>query len=170
MIESILAFLNGLPKEIITVILAALPISELRGAIPIALIKMEQPLGRTIILAYLGNILPVIPLLLFLEPVSEVLRRVPLWSRFFDWLFERTKRKAEIVQRYEAIGLMLFVAVPLPVTGAWTGCIAASLFKIRFRYAFPAICAGVAIAAVIVTILTLMGIMVIDISKIAINL
>ena len=62
-----------------------------------------------------------------------------------------------LVEKYEALGLALFVAIPLPVTGAWTGCIAASLFKIRFRYAFPAICVGVFIAAIIVTLLTLVG-------------
>ncbi len=157
MIEKLLEFLNGLPKEVITVIIAALPVSELRGAIPIAYCAMKMPLSRTLFFAYLGNMLPVIPLLILLEPVSARLRRFHLWRRFFDWLFEKTRKKAEIVQRYEALGLILFVAIPLPVTGAWTGCIAASLFKIKFRYAFPAILIGVLIAGIIVTILTLMG-------------
>ena len=90
--------------------------------------------------------------------ITHGLRHIPLWSRFFDWLFERTKKKAELVQRYEALGLILLVAIPLPATGAWTGCIAASLFKIKFKYAFPAILIGVLIAGIIVTFLTLMGI------------
>ncbi len=157
MIESILAFLNGLPKEIITIIIAALPISELRGAIPVGHLALKMPIFKTLILAYTGNMLPVIPLLILLEPVSERLRRFHLLRKFFDWLFERTKKRAEMVERYEALGLILFVALPLPITGAWTGCVAASLFKIKFRYAFPAIFVGVLIAGIIVSVLTKIG-------------
>jgi len=163
MIEKLITFLNGLPKEAVTLILAALPISELRGAIPVAL-AMKQPLIKTLILAYIGNMLPVPLLLVLLEPISNALRRIPIWRRFFDWLFENTKKKAELVARYEAIGLMLFVAVPLPATGAWTGCVAASLFKIKFRYAFMAIFLGVVIAGIVVTLLTLIGFKLIDTS------
>jgi uncharacterized membrane protein len=92
-----------------------------------------------------------------LNPVSERLRKFPLCKRFFDWLFERTKKKADVIQKYEALGLAIFVAIPLPMTGAWSGAVAASLFKIRFRYAFPAIFLGVIGAAIIVTILCLLG-------------
>lgn len=164
MIEKIIELTNGLPKDVVTLLIAAMPVSELRGAIPYAL-AMKQPLIKTLILAYIGNMLPVVPLLVLLEPVSNKLRHFHVWRKFFDWLFERTRKRAEIVQRYEAIGLMLLVAIPLPATGAWTGCIAASLFKIKFRYAFPAILAGVIIAGIIVTSLTLMGIMIYDMSS-----
>ncbi|MBN1872005.1 MAG: small multi-drug export protein [Candidatus Omnitrophica bacterium] len=163
MVEKILEFLNGLPAEVVTIIISALPVSELRGAIPLA-IAMKQPVLKTLLLAYLGNMLPVIPLLALLEPVSNRLRHIPLWRRFFDWLFERTKKRAEVVQRYESLGLILLVAIPLPATGAWTGCIAASLFKIRFKYALFSIFIGVLIAGIVVTLLTLMGIKLIDTS------
>ena len=154
MINSIVNALSGLPKELITLIIASLPVAELRVAIPVAM-AMGQPPLKTFILAIIGNLLPV-PFLLFLfEPVSNKLRHFFLWRRFFDWLFERTRRKASLVEKYEALGLILFVAIPLPVTGAWTGCVAATLFKIRFRYAFPAIACGVFIAACIVTAITL---------------
>lgn len=156
MIESSIQFLKGLPPDIATFIIAALPIAELRISIPFAY-AMGLPWPKLMLISYLGNFLPIIPLLLFLEPVSNALRRFPVLKRFFDWLFEKTRKKADLVQRYEAIGLMLFVAVPLPGTGAWTGCIAASLFKIKFRYAFPAIVAGVIIAGVMVMILTYAG-------------
>ena len=148
MLEKLFLMLRDLPNELITVIVAALPVSELRGAIPLALLSLKEPLLKTILLSISGNLLPVIPLLLFLGPVSEKVRH---------YLFERTRRKAAIVEKYEALGLALFVAIPLPVTGAWTGCIAASLFKIRFRYAFLAICVGVCMAAAIVTTITLIG-------------
>ena len=166
MIEKIIALLNGLPKEAITVIIAALPVVELRLAIPVAYWALKLPWPKALALAYIGNMLPVIPLLVLLEPVSERLRRFHIWRRFFDWLFERTKIKAEIVQRYEALGLILFVAIPLPVTGAWTGCVAASLFKIKFRYAFSAILIGVIIAGIVVMSLTLMGIEFINLSTV----
>lgn len=146
-----------MPEELATIIVAALPVSELRGAIPLAILSFKMPLLKAFLLSILGNLLPVFPLLLFLEPVSARLRRFKIWRRFFERLFERTRRKAAVVERYEALGLILFVAIPLPVTGAWTGCIAASLFKIRLRYAFWAICLGVIIAAIIVSSLTLAG-------------
>ena len=165
MIGKIIELLNGLPKEAITVIIAALPVVELRLAIPVAYMKFGMPVSQILVFSYIGNMLPVIPLLILLEPVSERLRHFHVWRRFFDWLFERTRKRAEIVQRYEAIGLMLLVAIPLPATGAWTGCIAASLFKIKFRYAFPAILAGVIIAGIIVTSLTLTGILIYDVSS-----
>ncbi len=165
MLESLVNALNGMPKEAVTVIIASLPVAELRGAIPMGMVVYEMPLVKTFALSYLGNMLPVIPLLLFLQPVSERLRRFHLWSRFFDWLFERARKKANIVERYEAIGLMLFVAIPLPVTGAWTGCIAASIFKLRFRYALLAIMAGVFIAGIIVSTLTTFGILLVNMPK-----
>ncbi len=157
MLERFTIMLQGMPQELTTVIIAALPVAELRGAIPLALLSLKIPLGRAFCLSILGNLIPVIPLLLFLRPVSEKLRHFRLWRRFFEHLFERTRKKAAIVEKYEALGLILFVAIPLPVTGAWTGCIAASLFKIRFRYAFLAISTGVVIAAIIVTAMTVMS-------------
>lgn len=138
-------------------IVGALPISELRGAIPLAL-SFGMPMGKAFWLSVLGNIIPIIPVLFLLEPVSNRLRKFKLWARFFDWLFERTKNKAQTVQKYEALGLAIFVAIPLPMTGAYSGAIAASLFKIRFRYAFVAIVAGVFAAGAIVLTLCILGI------------
>lgn len=148
--------LKGIPGEWATIILAILPISELRGSIPVALALGLSP-ARAFVLSIIGNIIPIIPVLLLLEPVSNRLRKFRLWRRFFDWIFERTRQKADLIQKYEALGLMLFVAVPLPMTGAWSGCIAASLFKIKFRYAFPAILLGVLGAGVIVMAVCLFG-------------
>ena len=156
MIESITESLVSLNKEIAVVVLAALPISELRGAIPLGIAMEFSPL-KTYILAVIGNLIPILPLLFLLQPISDRLRKFRIFAKFFDWLFERTKRKASLVEKFEALGLILFVAIPLPITGAWTGCIAATLFKIRFRYAFLAIAAGVLIAGLIVLGLSLAG-------------
>jgi len=146
-------------NELLVFLTAALPISELRGAIPLGL-YLKEPIVKVVLLSILGNLLPVAPILFLLQPVSEKLRKFKILNRFFDWLFERTKKKASLVEKYEAIGLALFVAIPLPITGAWTGCIAASLFKIRFRYAFMSIILGVCIAALIVSALCLSGILI----------
>ncbi len=137
---------------------AALPIAEVRGAIPVG-VALKLPLAQAFGWACLGNLLPVVPLLLFLDPVSNWLRQFPLWKSFFDWLFTRTASKAGVVQRYEAIGLAIFVAIPLPLTGAWTGCAAASLFKLPFRLAFPSIALGVLGAGLIVSLLVHLGLL-----------
>jgi len=154
MLEALTDSLVSFNKEIAVVVLAALPVSELRGAIPLGLAMGFSPL-KTYGLAFVGNLLPVVPLLFFLQPISDKLRHIGIFEKFFNWLFERTRRKAALVERFEALGLILFVAIPLPVTGAWTGCVAATLFKIRFRYAFAAITAGVVLAGLIVTAVSL---------------
>ncbi len=147
--------LSLIPRELFTVLIGMLPISELRGAIPYALgrgLSWQQ----AYFWAVLGNLIPVVPLLLFLEPISTFLsRKYHLWRRFFDWLFLRTRRRSRLVERYEAIGLIFFVGIPLPVTGAWTGSVAAFLFGIRFKYALPAIVLGVLLAGIVVTLASL---------------
>ena len=158
MLNLILDWLKGLPKDYVVMIVGALPISELRGAIPLAL-SWGMPMGKAFLLSVLGNISFIIPALFLFEPVSNRLRKFRIWARFFDWVFERTKKKGDVIQKYEALGLAIFVAIPLPMTGAWSGVIAASLFKIRFRYAFMAITAGVIGAGLIVTSLSALGIM-----------
>ncbi|MDY6765341.1 MAG: small multi-drug export protein, partial [Halobacteria archaeon] len=113
-----------LPPELTVVFIALLPVFELRGAIPVAMGLYGMSPAEAFILGVLGNVIPVLPLLIFLEPVSEFLRaRSKIFDMFFDWLFARTRRKIEDKYRkYGAIALIPFVAIPLPVTGAWTGC------------------------------------------------
>jgi uncharacterized membrane protein len=147
---------HGVPGEIVVLVVSMLPIFELRGGIPLGAF-LELIWWKTYLMAVLGNMIPVVPLLLFLDPVSDWLRHhIMLADRFFGWLFARTRRRTEArMQKYGVfLGLMVFVAVPLPVTGAWTGCAAAFLFGVRFRLSFPAVLAGVLIASIIVSIVT----------------
>jgi uncharacterized membrane protein len=123
---------------------------------PLAL-SFGMSLSKAFWLSILGNISFIIPALFLFAPVSNRLRKFKIWSRFFDWVFERTKKNADAIQKYEALGLAIFVAVPLPMTGAWSGVVAASLFKIKFRYAFIAIAAGVIGAGLIVSVLCALG-------------
>jgi len=148
---------HGLPVEVIVFLFAIVPIFELRGAIPVAeILGVNIAIWKIYLIAVIGNMIPVLPILLLLEPVSNFLsERSKIFNRFFEWIFNRTKRRVESkIKKYGALGLIIFVAIPLPVTGAWTGCIAAFLFGIRLRYAFPAILAGVMIAGIVVSIVT----------------
>jgi len=157
-LDPVLNYLKDLPKDYIVMIVAALPVSELRGAIPLAL-SFGMSLAKAFWLSVLGNCIIVAPALLLFKPITNALRKFKVWSRFFDWLFERTKRNSDAVQKYEALGLAIFVCIPLPMTGAWSGVIAASLFKIRFRYAFISIISGVICAGLIVTSLCALGLL-----------
>lgn len=150
---------SSVPHWLSTILLSALPFSELRATIPIAIgIYGLDPI-TVYCLAVIGNMLPVVPLLLFLGPVSTYLRRFKIWDMFFSWLFTRTHHKhSERFEKYGTFALTIFVAIPLPVTGAWTGCAAAFVFGINFKHAFLAISAGVIIAGIIVTIVSLAGI------------
>ena len=149
MLEELAKSLIAVNKEIAVIVLSALPVSELRGGIPLGIALGFSPL-KSYILALIGNFIPVIPLLCFLQPLVDRFRHIGFVQKFFDWFFERTRKKATLVEKFEALGLILFVAIPLPITGAWTGCVAATLFKIRFRYALLAVTAGIIIAGFIV--------------------
>ena len=136
----------------VTFMLSMLPVSELRGAMIYAA-SVELPLRDALAISIVGNLIPVLPILLTLGPVSQWGSRFALGERFFNWLFARARSKSEKVKRYEALGLTFFVCIPLPVTGAWTGAAIAFVLGIKTRNAFIAITAGVLIASVIMSIL-----------------
>lgn len=155
--ENLLYFLEDIFNlELAVLLVAMLPFIELRGAIPLAIALGLTP-QRAFFLSVLGNLLPVIPLLLLLTPVTEKMRIFKPFDRFITWLHNRTIKKSDRVEKYGAFGLIFFTAVPLPTTGAWTASLAATLFRIKLRYALPAIAFGVLIAGVIVTLLTLLS-------------
>jgi len=148
---------SGISEGLIVVIVSALPIVELRGALPLAINVFHMPWYWALWLAIIGNLLPVPLLLLFLESMVKVVRRVESGRKLVDWVFHRTRQRGRIIERYEKIGLALFVAVPLPMTGVWTGSIAAFLFGLKLNYAFLSILCGAVIAGAIVTSLSLLG-------------
>lgn len=153
MLEALLHALHGLPRELVAFVVSALPIAELRGGIPVAT-GMGMDWRSAYLVCVAGNFVPVIPIVLLFDPFARFLRRWRPFDRFLDRLFARTRLRGRVVERYEALGLVLFVAIPLPVTGAWTGALAAYLFGVRPRYAIPAIALGILIAGVIVTLAT----------------
>jgi uncharacterized membrane protein len=155
--ETVLHFIEGLglSPELAVLLIATLPIFELRGSVPVGILLLQLPVAETAVYSVVGNMLPILPLLLLFDPVYRRLSRYPAFGRFFEWIFRRTRRKGKLIERLKVVGLALFVAVPLPVTGAWTGSVAAFLFRIPFWQALPAILCGVTIACIVVTLATL---------------
>jgi uncharacterized membrane protein len=103
------------------------------------------------------NLVPVLPVLFLLLPVKRALERIPLFRRFFDLLLRRVERNRALIERYEEFGLLLFVAIPLPVTGAWTGSLIAVILGLKTMKSFLFITLGVLLAGIVVTMITLLG-------------
>jgi uncharacterized membrane protein len=138
-------------------LMAATPVWELRGAIPAGIFAFQQPWLWVFLVSLAGNIFPVPFIILFLDPVAKFLSRNKIMGRAIRWIFQRAERRSGFVRKYEKIGLMLFVAVPLPGTGAWTGSLIAFMLGMGLKKAFLPIALGVFIAAVIVVSLCLLG-------------
>ena len=147
----------GLSKELAVVVVASFPVIELRGAIPLAINTFGFPWYYALLLAIIGNILPVPFILLFFDVITKWLKKIAPLEKLLNWFLEHTRRRGKIIERYERIGLVLFVAIPLPITGAWTGSLAAVLFGLKFSHAFLSILIGILIAGTIVTCLSLLG-------------
>ena len=144
-------------RELIVIIIAVLPIFELRGALPVAINLFQMPWYWAFLLALIGNMLYVPIILLFLEYLIKFVSKVQMGKRLANWILERTRARSRIIQKYERTGLIISVAIPLPFTGAWTGAIAAFLFGMKFHHAFLAILCGVIVAGAIVTSFCLLG-------------
>lgn len=149
--------LKTVPPQLATTVLAMIPIGELRGALPVALTVYKLPLLQAAFWSILGNMIPVWFLLTFFEFASKIVEQhSPRGRELLEKLYERTRRKLHNqVERYGVWALILFVGVPLPVTGAWTGSLAAFVFGLPREKAFFAIFLGVLISAIIVSLLTL---------------
>jgi len=148
---------KGLSRITAVAAISTLPIVELRGAVPVGIVAFEMPWWKVYLIAVAGNMIPIPFILLLLGPLSNFCMRFKIGKKFFDWLFARTRKKSTSIEKYEALGLTIFVAIPLPVTGGWTGAMAAFLMGISFWKAMLYIQLGVMIAGVIMTVLSLMG-------------
>ncbi len=143
----LVTYLDFLPPELLVIIVSATPILELRGGIPLGL-GFGFTFWKTLSLSLLGNSLPILPTLIFFKPLSQFLLRYQWYQRFYSWLYGRTIKKSANVQKYGALGLIIFTAIPLPTTGAYSACVAASIFALPIRYSFAAIATGVVIAGI----------------------
>lgn len=140
-----------------TLCLSVLPISELRGAIPFAVAR-GMPLYEAAIISVLGNIMVAPLAYIFLESLHKLLYKWPFYRGFFDRFVEKARRKVhDKVKRYGYLGLALFVAVPLPVTGAWTGVLGGWILGMDKKKVMLSVAAGVITAGIIVSLVVALG-------------
>lgn len=137
-----------------TFLVSMIPVIELRGAIPLGVAHgLSLPVAATV--SVIGNMIPIPLIILFIRNIFKWLKkRSRRISDIIVKLEERANRQSKIVIDYQLVGLCIFVALPLPGTGAWTGALIAAILELRLKHAVPAIFAGVCIAAGIVSWLT----------------
>jgi uncharacterized membrane protein len=148
---------RGIPPLLITGLIAMVPIFELRGAIPVGVALFKLDTFAVFAVAVLFNIIPVLPILLFLSPIRRFLERKGFLRGFFGYVEKRAEKNRSLVESYEELGLALFVAVPLPATGAWTGALIAVILGLKTLKSFLFVALGVLGAGVVVTLFTVLG-------------
>ena len=140
-------------KYLIVFFVSMVPLIELRLAVPMGT-GMGLPWQSTLLVAIIGNCLPIPFILIFVKKVLTWMRgcSIKLFSRVSNFMFEKADKNRKRIDKYAAIGLFLFVAIPLPGTGAWTGALVAALFDMRKKTAIPSIFGGVVAAGIIMTL------------------
>ena len=152
--EFLVNALSGkISSEIIAFIVSTLPILELRGGL-IAAKLMDINFIKAFIICYIGNMLPIPLILHFIRKIFDFLKKYEKTNRLINKLEVRSLRKADKVKKYRLWGLFIFVAIPLPGTGAWTGALVADLLDIRIKHSLPVIALGVLVAGFIVSCLS----------------
>jgi len=157
MAESIVAWFADtfawLPNELVVFFVSMLPIVELRGGLILAPI-FGMNIVKAVLICLAGNIVPVPFILLFITKLMNWLKTTKLLKGFAEKLEKKAMGKSEKITRYEFWGIVLFVGIPLPGTGAWTGCFIAALLGVKFRKAFPAVLLGLLLATTIMCLIT----------------
>ena len=151
------AFANTLgryvSKEIVVFVISMIPILELRGGLIVSKL-LQVPITTAIPICIIGNIIPIPFILLFIKQVFKLLKKIKIFRGIIEKLEYRAMSKSDNIQRYEFWGLVLFVGIPLPGTGAWTGSLIAALLDVDFKKAVLAELLGIAIATVIMSFLS----------------
>ena len=136
-----------------TFFLSMVPIVELRGAIPLGA-ALGLPWYINYIICVIGNFLPVPFILLFIRTVLNFMKKVPKLDKIALWLEARAAKNSDKVNKYASLGLFVFVALPLPGTGAWTGSLVAALMEMRLKHSLISVFCGVVVAGVILTLIS----------------
>ncbi len=139
---------------LLTMLVSMVPVLELRGAIPFGIALGLDP-WASFFAGIIGNLIPIPFIILFIRRILGWMRQLGGYAaRFSDWLERRAMVRSEQIRKYQLLGLCLFVAIPLPGTGAWTGALVAAILNIRLKSAFPAIGIGVLVAGFLILGLT----------------
>ena len=150
LVQGIIKALSGsISKEAIVFLISMIPILELRGALLVAGPILGVPVSTAIPLCIIGNIIPVPFILLLITPIFRWMKGTKILKPMVDRLETKAMSKSDKIEKYEFWGLVLFVGIPLPGTGAWTGSLIAALLGIKFKKAFPAVIIGICMATVI---------------------
>lgn len=139
--------------EFTVMLTAALPIIELRGAIPVGISLGLSPL-HAFFLGFIGSLIPVPFILIAIKPIFDNLKKTKVFRKIVDRLVARSFNKSHFIRRYGSLGLLIFVALPIPGTGVWSGSLIAALLNIRYKWAFPSIIIGNLISGAIVWLLS----------------
>ena len=146
-------FKNRIPEELTIFIISLMPILEIRGGM-IAAKFLGVNFIKAFLICYLGNMVPIPFILLFIRKIFQFLRRFKCMNKLVDKLEAKGEKNKEKVLRYKEWGLLLFVAIPLPGTGGWTGALIAAMLDLRMKKALPIIALGVFVAGLIMSLLT----------------
>lgn len=160
MSDKVIDFFSNLVsnKELLVFIVSCLPIVELRGAIPLAVLQFGFSLQKAFILSVTGNILIAVPLVFLMDLAEKKLRNFALFDKLLNRAFKKAEERKKKIEKYKSLGLFTFVAIPLPGTGAWTGALIAYLLAMKKWQAFISIAFGVLFAGVLVTFFTAYGV------------
>lgn len=156
--NSLLAWFMGIlegriSREMIVFVISMIPILELRGGL-LAASVLNIDIARAIWFCVIGNIIPVPFILFLITPIFNWLKQTRTFRPLVEKLESRAMGRSEQIGKYQFWGLVLFVGIPLPGTGAWTGSLIASLLGVKFKKAFPAVLLGIVIATVIMSVLS----------------
>jgi len=142
-------------KFLLTLLVSMVPVVELRFCIPFGIGTLGLPEWAAFLAAVTGNLIPVPFIIVYIRRIFQWLRRhIPRLNSLVDKLERKAHLKGQKVTKYKYLGLAIFVAVPLPGTGAWTGSLAAAFLDMPLRRAIPSVVAGVLVAGLIITLLT----------------
>lgn len=145
--------MSVLLKYLIVFGISMVPLIELRGAVPIGT-GMGLPWLSTLVVSIIGNCIPVPFILFFVKAILKWMRgcSIKLFSKISNWLYSKAEKNRDKVEKYAIFGLYVFVALPLPGTGAWTGALVASVFDMSKTKSIISICTGVVTAGIIMTV------------------
>ncbi len=146
---------HGIPDWLVVFLISLCPVLECRLGMFTAIVLLEMDTFTGFIISFLGNILPIPFILLLINWIFEVFKKIPVLKNIVFWLEDRTLKKRDKIDKYGIWGLLIFVAIPLPGTGGWTGALLASLLHLDKKKSFVAISLGVFIAGLIMTVLSL---------------
>lgn len=154
--DSIVNFFSTFPPEIATILMAMTPVGELRLSLPVAVLAFHFPIWKAVLLSIIGNAIPAMAILLFAKKFHEYIdKKSGLLSK--GWIKSLHRAQEKFAGKYEKCGLwglLIFIGIPLPMTGAWTGALAAFVFGIPFRKAWPFVLGGIIISSFLTLLIT----------------